>query len=107
MSTDNFFKKIIKRLKAGKQTAQPRAAIPHPDEMMGKLLRMVENTDEVEIGCDDVFELLDQYIELEARGEDVSRLLPLVKRHLDKCRDCHEEYEALARVFEATTLSNG
>ena len=107
MSTDNFFKKFIQRLKAGKQTSQPTAATPPPDEMMGKLLSMVENTDEVEIGCDDVYKLLDQYVELEARGEDVADLLPLVKRHLDKCRDCREEYEALVRVFEATTLSNG
>ena len=105
MSTDNFFKRIITRLKAGKQTAQPTAATPHPDEMMGKLLRMVENTDEVEIGCDEVFEMLDQYVELEARGEDVTDLLPMLKRHLDRCRDCREEYEALARVFEATKLS--
>jgi len=107
MSTDNFFKKIIKRLKAGKQTVQPAADLHHPDERLGKLLRMVENTDEVEIGCDEVFEMLDQYLELEARGEDVTDLLPLVKKHLDRCRDCHEEYEALARVFEATALSKG
>jgi hypothetical protein len=107
MSTDNFFKKIIKRLMAGKQTVQPAAALHHPDEMMGKLLRMVENTDEVEIGCDEVFEMLDQYVELEARGEDVTDLLPMVKKHLDRCRDCREEYEALVRVFEATKLSNG
>ena len=106
MITDNFFRRIIKRLTAGKQTAQPTAATHLPDELMGKLLRMVENTDDVEIGCDEAFELLDQYVELEARGEDVTDLLPLVKRHLDKCGDCREEYEALARAFEATTLPN-
>lgn len=104
MSTGNFFNRIIKRLKAGKQTAQPKATTPHADEMIGNLLRMVENTDEVEIGCDEVFEMLDQYVELEARGEDITDLLPLVKKHLDRCRDCREEYEALARVFEATSL---
>lgn len=71
---------------------------------MGNLLDMVKNTDELEIGCDQVFEMLDQYVELEARGEDVAHLLPLVKRHLDKCRDCYEEYEALARAYEATSL---
>jgi hypothetical protein len=106
MSTDNFFNRIIKRLKAGKQTSQPKAASPHADEMMGKLLRMVENTDEVEIGCDEVYEMLDQYVELEARGEDVTDLLPLVKKHLDRCRDCREEYEALARIVEAAALNS-
>jgi hypothetical protein len=106
MSTDNFFSRLIKRLKAGKQTSPAKSSTHSADEMMGKLFRMVENTDEVEIGCDEVFELLDQYVELEARGEDVAHLLPMVKRHLDRCRDCHEEYEALARVFEATSMQN-
>lgn len=72
--------------------------------MIGELMRMVKNTDEVEIACDEVFELLDHYVELEARGENVAALLPLVKRHLDKCRDCREEYEALVRIFKATSL---
>lgn len=103
MKTDNFFNKIIKRLQAGRRTPPTIAAAPHPEEFMGKLLQMVENTDEVEIGCDEAFKWLDQYVELEARGEDVTDLLPLVKRHIDRCRDCHEEYEALARVFEATS----
>jgi hypothetical protein len=104
MSTDNLFDKFIKRLKARKRASPTKPPDPHPDEMMGKLLRMVEDTDEVEIGCDEVFELLDQYVELEARGENVAHLLPMVKRHLDRCRDCQEEYEALVRVFEATSI---
>jgi hypothetical protein len=103
MSKENFLTKLFKRFKAGKQASQISSSASQPDEIMGKLLRMVENTDEVEIGCDEVFELLDQYVELEARGETVTELLPLVKKHLDRCRDCREEYEALARVFEATS----
>jgi len=63
---------------------------------------MVADTDEVEISCDDVFELLDSYVELEARGEDVARLLPLVKKHLERCMDCREEFEALRRIIQAS-----
>lgn len=74
--------------------------------MLAKLVRMVNDTDEIEISCDDVLDLLDQYVELEARGENVAHLLPLVKKHLERCRDCYEEYEALERVFEATALQN-
>lgn len=106
MSEDNFFKRIIQLFVGGKKSSQQEAASHQNGSVIGKLLHMVENTDEVEIACDEVFELLDQYVELEAHGEDVTNLLPLVKRHLDKCRDCHEEYEALMRVFEATTLSS-
>lgn len=75
--------------------------------MLEKLMQSLQLTHEVELSCDEVFELIDQYAEMELRGEDAARLLPLVKEHLDKCKDCHEEYEALARAIEATaTLDN-
>lgn len=102
MSKDNLLKKIYRLLTGGKRSAQPEPAASQNSEMMGKLLRMVHNTDEIELGSDDVFDLMDVYAEAEARGEDVATLLPLVKRHLDKCRDCHEEYEALLRIIEAS-----
>lgn len=70
--------------------------------MLSKLLQMVANTDEVEISCDELFELLDRYVEMEVSGEDAAVLLPLVKKHLDRCMDCHEEYEALLRILQAT-----
>ncbi len=105
MSEDNIFHKIIKFFVGGKQTSEQGATLQQNGSVMGKLLQMVENTDEIEIPCDEVFDLLDQYVELEASGENVAELLPLVKRHLEKCRDCHEEYEALARAFEATSLN--
>ena len=69
-----------------------------------QFLQMLEMTDENEISCDDVHELLDQFVELQQRGERVEELMPLVKRHLDMCRECFEEYEALlaALAFEKT-----
>lgn len=70
--------------------------------MLSKLLQMVANTDEVEISCDELFELLDRYVEVEVSGEDAAVLLPLVKKHLDRCMDCHEEYEALLRIVQAS-----
>lgn len=51
--------------------------------------------------CDQVFELIDQYAERAARGEDVAHLMPLVAAHLDMCPDCREHYEALERVLES------
>lgn len=82
---------------------------PHLDKMKlnispdqaEKMLHMIENTQEVELSCDDVHELLDQYTEMAIRGEDVAGLLPLVHYHLDMCPDCREEYEALSRILHA------
>jgi uncharacterized protein (UPF0335 family) len=103
MSEDNILRKILRLFTGGKRSPQSKPATPPDSALMSRLVQMVENTDEVELGCDEVFDLLDVYAEAEARGEDVAALLPLVKRHLDKCRDCHEEYEALLRIIEATS----
>jgi hypothetical protein len=104
MSTNNFFKKFIQRIKAGKKSSSENTPSSNNPQIIGNLLHMVENTDEVEIGCDEVFELLDQYVEMEQRGEDMTNLLPLVKRHLEKCCACREEYQALKQVIEASAL---
>ena len=66
-----------------------------------KMLHMIQNTQEVELSCDEVHELLDQYSEMAVRGEDIASLLPLVYYHLDVCPDCREEYEALSRILHA------
>jgi len=66
-----------------------------------KILHMIQVTQEVELSCDEVHELLDQYTEMAIRGEDVASLLPLVQYHLDMCPDCREEYEALTRIINA------
>ena len=70
------------------------------------LLRMVETTEQQELSCDEVFALLDQYVELIIDDENATDLLPLVKKHLDRCKDCHEEYEALVRVLKGTSASS-
>ena len=73
--------------------------------MTVKFLKMLAMTKEDEHSCADVYELLDQFVELKVRGADVEKLMPKVKHHLDMCKDCFEEYEALlaALEFEATS----
>jgi predicted anti-sigma-YlaC factor YlaD len=63
---------------------------------------MLQATQPNELSCDEVYELLDQYAEIIARGEDAAQLMPLIKHHLDMCEDCREEYRALLRILEAT-----
>jgi len=67
---------------------------------MQMLLRSVSMTEEDEISCDDVFNLLDQFAEMIKRGEDASQLMPLVHKHLNMCPDCREEYESLAQMMD-------
>lgn len=71
------------------------------DKMLKGLLKALDNTHANELDCQQVFEIIDVYAELSARGEYVSEALPMVKHHLEMCKDCMEEYEALMRVLEA------
>ena len=64
------------------------------------LLKVVEGTQEVEYSCDEVYALLDQYVEAVERDEDMALLMPLVKRHLEICGDCNEEFEALLKIVQ-------
>lgn len=68
------------------------------------MAEMIAGTEEVELTCDEVFELLDQFTEMAVRGEDVAHLMPLVHRHLEMCPECREEYETLRRILEAKLI---
>ena len=70
------------------------------EQVLRKLLKAVEQTQEVEYSCEEVYHLLDQYTEAVQRGEDAAQVMPLVKHHLDMCPDCREEFEALLSVLE-------
>jgi len=48
-----------------------------------------------EVTCDECFELLDEYVELELAGEDADRRLPGVREHLQGCPACNEDHESL------------
>jgi hypothetical protein len=51
-----------------------------------------------EIGCEECFELLDEYVELELAGRDADRQIPGMRAHLDGCPACREEHESLGAL---------
>ena len=67
-----------------------------------KLVRVVAETREVEIGCDEGLERLDSFAETELSGVDASAAMPLVGDHLDKCADYRSKFEALLTALRAT-----
>ena len=71
------------------------------DEVL-KLVRVVAETREVEIGCDECFERLDSFAETELSGLEASAAMPLVSDHLDKCADCRSTFEALLTALRGT-----
>jgi len=88
----------IQNLFASKKEAPARGTQAEKSEMIQKVLAMLSETREEELTCDQVLAVLDQFVELAARGEDVAALMPLVKHHLDMCPDCQEEYRVLEKI---------
>jgi hypothetical protein len=48
-----------------------------------------------ELTCEQCFEELDRYVELELAGQDADREVPGMSAHLDGCPACREEHESL------------
>ena len=65
-----------------------------PDELKKTLARLL-GPDGPEVGCDECFEQLDRYVELELAGEDADSALPGLRAHLSGCPACREEHESL------------
>ncbi len=69
-----------------KANTDGRPPSPQAREALQIMLRKIGQTQEVELTCGEIFDLLDQYTEMVVNGEDVTQLMPLVKQHLDMCR---------------------
>ena len=54
-----------------------------------------------EVTCEQCFELLDQYVDLELKGEDADARLPGLRTHLDGCPACREDHESLRALVAA------
>jgi hypothetical protein len=48
-----------------------------------------------QVSCEECFDLLDQYVELEVEGVDADERIPGMRAHLEGCPACHEEHESL------------
>ena len=68
---------------------------PHKDE---KLLRALLGPKGPELSCEECFDELDRYVELELAGEDADAAIPGMHAHLEGCPACHEDHVSL-RAF--------
>jgi hypothetical protein len=48
-----------------------------------------------EVSCEQCFELLDQYVELELAGADADAEVPGLRAHLEGCSACQQDHESL------------
>jgi hypothetical protein len=69
---------------------------PHDDDLLKALL----GPDGPELGCEQCFEELDRYVELELAGDDADAAIPGMRAHLDGCPACREEHASLRGLLE-------
>ena len=71
-------------------------------DVLKKMVRSIAATKPDEIGCEECFEQVDQFVDLKLQGKNAAEALPLVQDHLDRCNGCREEFEALLDCIRAT-----
>jgi hypothetical protein len=70
-------------------------------EILKTMARGIVTTQPDEIGCDECFEQLDEFVEMTLDGKSAAEAMPLVQDHLNRCDDCREEFEALLTAIRA------
>jgi hypothetical protein len=71
------------------------------EKLNDPLLRAVLGSSACELTCDECFEQLDMYVELELEGARADVVVPGMRAHLDGCRACSEEYLSLRALIES------
>ena len=55
-----------------------------------------------ELTCEECFEELDRYVELEVAGDNADQAVPGMSAHLQGCPACHEDHESLKAFVQAS-----
>ena len=57
---------------------------------------------EPELLCDECFERIDEYVDLELHGSAADEQIPGMRAHLAGCPTCHEDYESLRELARSS-----
>ena len=57
---------------------------------------------EPEVLCDECFERLDEYVDLELQGKPADDRIPGLRAHLEGCPACREDYESLRDLVQGS-----
>ncbi len=68
-----------------------------PDELLGRVLAPAGP----ELTCEQCFEHLDRYVELELALADADAAVPGMAAHLTGCPACREDHDSLAALLAA------
>jgi len=60
-----------------------------------ELIKRLLGPSDPEVSCEDCFELIDQYVDLEVAGENADSRLHGMREHLEGCPACREDHDSL------------
>ena len=66
-------------------------------QLLGRLL----GPDAEELSCEECFDELDRYVELELAGEPADERVPGMRAHLEGCPACAEDHRSLRDLLSA------
>jgi hypothetical protein len=66
-----------------------------------RLLARLLGPAEPEVTCEECFERLDRYVDLELAGADADVAVPGLRQHLQGCAACREDHDSLHDYLEA------
>ena len=69
-------------------------------EILKRMVILLTNPHTGEISCEECFDDIDRFAEIELVGKSAAEAMPLVQDHLEHCQDCREEYEALMAALK-------
>lgn len=52
-----------------------------------------------QVTCEECFERLDEYVELELAGDDADARVPGMRAHLEGCPACRDEHDSLRALL--------
>ena len=73
---------------------------PAQEELLARLLGPAGP----ELTCEECFEMLDRYVELELASADADSEVQGMRAHLDGCPACSEEHASLKALIESSPM---
>jgi hypothetical protein len=70
-------------------------------EQVGQLLKMIQQTREVELTCPECLDELDRYTQRILDGVPIDGVLDRVREHLEACPCCNGQYQLILETLRA------
>ena len=70
-------------------------------EQVGRLLKMIQQTQEVELTCPECLDELDKYAQSIQDGMPIDGVLLRVREHLEACPCCTGQYKLVLETLKA------